>query len=208
MPIVVLKLGGSLLTCGDLPTRLRSLLASYASNRVLIVVGGGTAADTVRDWSQRFELSQESAHWVALRSLSLTRSLIRSLIPECIEVSSLKEANRYWRDPPTPLLIDVESHLRQYEAVNCSPFPHTWDVTSDSIAAWIASTWSAGELVLVKSAALSPGHSLSLAVESGLVDAYFPQVAAGIPWISWCNLLADPPQPKPWLCHGEVMPDL
>jgi len=44
------------------------------------------------------------------------------------------------------------------------PLPHTWDVTSDSIAAWLAGELGAGRLLLVK----PPG-----AHGAGLVDAYF-----------------------------------
>jgi hypothetical protein len=47
------------------------------------------------------------------------------------------------------------------------PLPHTWDVTSDSIAAWIAGQVGAQRLVLVK----PPG-----AIEGDLVDPYFTRV--------------------------------
>jgi hypothetical protein len=44
------------------------------------------------------------------------------------------------------------------------PLPHTWDVTSDSIAAWVAGTIGADRLVVVK----SPG-----APARDAVDDYF-----------------------------------
>jgi hypothetical protein len=44
------------------------------------------------------------------------------------------------------------------------PLPHAWDVTSDSIAAWVAGQLGARHLVLVK----PPG-----AAGAGVVDAYF-----------------------------------
>ena len=47
------------------------------------------------------------------------------------------------------------------------PLPHSWDVTSDSIAAWVARQVGACELVLVK----PPG-----ATRGERVDAYFGRV--------------------------------
>jgi aspartokinase-like uncharacterized kinase len=47
---------------------------------------------------------------------------------------------------------------------DADPLPHSWDVTSDSIAAWVAGQVGAERLVLVK----PPG-----AKEGELVDAYF-----------------------------------
>jgi hypothetical protein len=44
------------------------------------------------------------------------------------------------------------------------PLPHAWDVTSDSIAAWVADALGAHRLVLVK-----PPHAEGV----GLVDPYF-----------------------------------
>ena len=58
MGLVVYKLGGSLLSCVDLATRLRAVLEQRPDDRSLIVVGGGAAADVVRDWSRIHGLSE------------------------------------------------------------------------------------------------------------------------------------------------------
>ena len=50
---------------------------------------------------------------------------------------------------------------------DADPLPHTWDVTSDSIAAWIAGTIGAERLVVIK----PPGASTR-----DVVDEYFHQV--------------------------------
>ena len=47
------------------------------------------------------------------------------------------------------------------------PLPHSWDVTSDSIAAWVAGAVGARELVLVKPAG---------AAGADTVDPYFSRV--------------------------------
>ena len=54
------------------------------------------------------------------------------------------------------------------------PLPHSWDVTSDSIAAWFAGELQASRLLLVKAAGAS-GDSL--------VDRYFARACA--PSLQW-----------------------
>ena len=196
--LIILKLGGSLLTCPDLSDRIRRLIRDSESSRILIVVGGGTSADVVRDWSRRYALPEESAHWIALRSLSVTRALVKELLPECAEAKSLAGAVACWLNKVAVVLLDLESHLREAEFTDRAPLPHQWSVTSDSIAAWVAARWSADELILLKSTNLPADITLDQACRDGLVDSHFPDVAIEVPRISWCNLLSDPPRIQLW----------
>jgi aspartokinase-like uncharacterized kinase len=203
MPLVVLKLGGSLLSCRDLADRIRRLLARLAAARVVIVVGGGGAADVVRDWSRLFDLTEESGHWIALRSLSVTRALVKTLLPELVEVQAHQQALRVWKETSAPVLLDLESVLAKSEEDGATPLPHTWETTSDSIAAWIAREWDAAELILLKSIDLPPQTRLQVACDAEWVDANFRHLANPIPRIRWCNLAAPNPQIVPWLKGGQ-----
>ncbi|MBS0204362.1 MAG: hypothetical protein JSS49_15770 [Planctomycetes bacterium] len=203
MHLIALKLGGSLLTCPDLADRLQKLWTRLSPSRLLLVVGGGTAADVVRDWSSRYSLPEESAHWMAVRSLTLTRSLICNLLPECREVTRLSDADAIWSDAGIPLVLDVESYLRQTEPIDPDPLPHTWDVTSDSIAAWAAIRWSADELILAKSTEVPPQLTAAEAAAAGLVDAHFRNVAPSISRIRWCNLANEELVVHSWLEDGK-----
>lgn len=198
MRLVVMKLGGSLLSSPDLASRVRHLLSLVDGSRVLIVVGGGPAADVVRDWSQIYSLSEEASHWLALRSLSTTRALVLQLLPECLEIRTRDEAQQHWERGLIPLLLDVESYLRQVESPGRPVLPHRWDVTSDSISAWVATHWMADELILLKSIELNPNTSTEDAVQAGLVDVHFPVIASQVSSISWCNLLNDPIEIELW----------
>jgi len=199
MALVVYKLGGSLLSCDDLAARLRAVLQLRHECRSLIVVGGGAAADVVRDWSRLHSLPDDASHWLAVRSLSLNRELVRHLLPESREVSSLTVAESIWSDGNPPLLLDVESCLRDAETQDRSRLPHCWDVTSDSIAAWVAARWYADELVLLKSASLPSEMTLDEATRLELVDQFFPRLAHETPRISWCNLRESSAQVVSWL---------
>ncbi|MFO1045341.1 MAG: hypothetical protein U0941_26480 [Planctomycetaceae bacterium] len=190
-PLVVLKLGGSLLECTDLADRLRSLVETLRGQRILIVVGGGDAADVVRDWSVRFALPEESAHWLAIRSLSVTRGLVKELLPECCEVDSQAAASAAWTASERPVLLKLEAYLREAERNHPDPLPHNWDVTSDSIAAWVAAEWGADQLIMLKSIDLPASIDLQQAASHGFVDPYLPTIATKLPRIGWCRLLSD-----------------
>lgn len=204
MSLIVVKLGGSLLSCPDLVDRLRSLVAKFESSRTLVVVGGGESTDVVRNWSTRFHLSDEAAHWLALRSLSVTRALVRTLLPEWGDVTTQDEAIRFWKAQAAPLLLDIERSLSLAESHGETSLPHTWETTSDSIAAWVAQEWDARQLILLKSTDLPRNFTLHQACEAGLVDANFPQSANQIPQVLWCNLLEDDPEVKRWLDYGVL----
>jgi len=62
---------------------------------------------------------------------------------------------------------------------DADPLPHTWNVTSDSISAWVASMLGATQLVLVK----PPG-----ATGEGAVDPYFSR--ALLPGLRWSIVAA------------------
>ena len=67
----------------------------------------------------------------------------------------------------------------------------------------VAARWSADELVLLKSTDLDPDVTLDQAQRDELVDVHFPQIAAQVPRVSWCNLLDEAPRIQPWLQYGD-----
>jgi hypothetical protein len=59
--------------------------------------------------------------------------------------------------------------------------PHTWAVTTDSIAARVAAVYRAERLILLKSVDIPPGTPWETAAANGWVDAYFPRIAPSLP---------------------------
>jgi len=55
------------------------------------------------------------------------------------------------------------------------PLPHSWDVTSDSIAAWVAGAAGASQLVLVK-----PRGAQGNLVDSQFASAVPPQLCTAV----------------------------
>lgn len=183
----VFKLGGSLLDLPDLAERLR-VVVRQVSTKPLIVVGGGNAADLVREWGEVHALSASSAHWLAVQAMEFNRHLLKTLVPEAVTISHLDQATDVWEKGSIALLNSFD-WLQRAETQSES-LPHSWEVTSDSIAAWVALRWHAEGMILLKSRAAP--HSHASLCES--VDAWFPRLLPQLPALAWCNLRSDPIQ--------------
>ena len=192
MSIAVLKLGGSLLDLSDLSVRIQSVFANLNGDRPLLICGGGNAADIVRRWHQCFRLDEERSHWLALVAIRLNQQLLLDLLPKLELVANRAAAESVWQRDRVPLL-DLAEFMRTEEAsLDVHEWlPHTWEVTSDSLAAWVALRWPASQLVLLKSIDWPFDEQVvshRLVAERGLVDAYFPTIARNLPTIRWCHL--------------------
>ena len=129
--------------------------------RVLIVPGGGRFADAVRDADRRVGLLDEAAHWMAVLAMDQYAYLLASRIPGAVVTESPGEIADAFGARRLPVLAPSR-WLR-----TADPLPHTWDVTSDSIAAWVAGALGALQLVLIK----PPG-----AMGTSLTDPWFERV--------------------------------
>ncbi len=192
MSVAVLKLGGSLLDLADLPDRLRAVTAKLAGDQPLLICGGGAAADVVRQWHATHGLNEEQSNWLAMDSIRLNQRLLLTLMPELELVSNRAAAESAWRRGRVPLL-DLMSFVSIEETAPdvTTPLTHSWDVTSDSLAGWVAIRWPASRFVLLKSAEWPVAESelrVPAVADLKLVDAYFPVLAPELPTTWWCSL--------------------
>ena len=162
MPDVVIKVGGSLLAhAGHLDTVLAAIASAARSRRLLIVPGGGPFADVVRDVDRRVGIPDDAAHWMAVLAMDQYAHLLAARLTGGVVVTTARDATRAIEMKSVPVLAPSRW------LAEADPLPHSWDVTSDSIAAWVAGQVGARELVLVKAAG---AHG------DALVDPYFAQV--------------------------------
>jgi aspartokinase-like uncharacterized kinase len=185
MDLSVLKVGGSLGRHGDLRCLAGRLGRLARRHRLLMVPGGGSFADAVRELDARESLDASTAHWMAVLAMDLYGSALASLIDGCRTALTGEDAARARRGEPRVLL--PAGWLRAAD-----PLPHSWDVTSDSIAAWVARECGAARLVLLKDATamavpLPSGRSAEGSVVDvdelagwQAVDPYLPQVLGGL----------------------------
>jgi aspartokinase-like uncharacterized kinase len=194
MSVTVLKLGGSLLDLADLPVRLRAVLTKLDGERPLLTCGGGEAADIVRRWHDAHGLDEERSHWLAMDSIRLNQRLLLTLMPELELVSNRAAAESAWHRGRVPLLdlmafVGIEES--QAQAV---PLPHSWEVTSDSLAAWVSIQWPAQRLILLKSVDWSDAATEFDALKAKslkLVDEHFTRLSPQLAEVTWVNLRND-----------------
>ncbi|HET6424404.1 MAG TPA: hypothetical protein VFG20_12015 [Planctomycetaceae bacterium] len=182
MKTVVLKLGGSLYDLPDLGQRIATLVEQHAEHRFLIFPGGGDAADLVRGWQQRFRWDDERSHSVALASLDLNATMLAHVLHRGLMAYDHEHAEAAWQQRACPVLAPTQ-FLRLHDF---GDLPHDWTVTSDSLAAWTAVRWPAEELWLCKS--VPRPTSLADAVNEGVVDPHFAELAPRLPCVRWCDL--------------------
>jgi aspartokinase-like uncharacterized kinase len=141
----VVKVGGALLDTGDALERTTSALELLAQSRtILIVPGGGPFADAVRSVSAQHPLSDDDAHWMAILGMDQFAMLLASRIHNAELVHRSGEVSRAHARGKIPVLAPYR-WLREAD-----PLPHSWDVTSDSIAVWVAAQVGALQLILIK----------------------------------------------------------
>jgi aspartokinase-like uncharacterized kinase len=164
--ICVVKIGGSLYDMPDLAGRLRAVLTPLQRQRVILFPGGGAMADGVRALDHGQNLGEEAAHWLALRALTVNAFFLQALLPE-FPVA-------FWPAVPDRVILDPYSYALADET-RPDHLPHTWEVTSDSLAVRAAHLLGAEKLLLLKSVSIKNGLSWTEAARAGFVDAYFTE---------------------------------
>ncbi len=155
----IVKVGGGLLgKAGALDLVTEALTAFSPGRRLVILPGGGPFADAVRTMFRRVKIGQDAAHWMAVLGMDqyahalVARLAGAELVEQQADIAAARQAGR----------LPVLAPYRWLRAAD--PLAHSWDVTSDTIAAWFAGALDARRIVLIKPAA---GDTLKL------VDAFF-----------------------------------
>jgi aspartokinase-like uncharacterized kinase len=174
-PWWVVKVGGSLLDQSGFAARFQNWRHVQPLSRLLLIPGGGGIVDALRTLDQQQGLGDEAAHWLAIAALSLTARVLAALLPDATVISEVSAAEAIWSRRQLPIL-DVEPFLRRDEQ-HPDHLPHSWTVTSDSIAARVAHVYGASKLVLLKACPLEEGKEWDTYAAQGIVDAYFPHLA-------------------------------
>ena len=165
--IIIIKLGGSLSRSDTLVNCLNAVEKNYQGRAVVIVPGGGAFADQVRLAQQQWQFDDTTAHHMALLAMQQMALMFKGLKPDFAIADTVaaihNQLNRKKTVIWSPDIIELDN----------AGIEASWDITSDSLAAWLAKTLSATELILIKSAAIDTGFSLHQLAEQNIVDKAF-----------------------------------
>jgi aspartokinase-like uncharacterized kinase len=169
---VVVKLGGSLIESPDLSAWLTHLAASRG--RTILVAGGGPFADAVRIAQHQRHFADKAAHLMAILAMEQYALMLAALEPGLRPAASRAAIETSCRQGVTPVWLPSRM------TAGAPDIQESWDVTSDSLAVWLACKLGVRRVLLVKSAALPAGSASATALaEAGIVDPLLPRFLAG-----------------------------
>lgn len=166
----VVKIGGSMARDPRLPHWLQ-MLATLGGGRVTVVPGGGKFADEARQTQAHWGVDDVAGHNMAVLAMAQVAQLLHALEPRLLLVqhdAEIREALHAGRPAlwlPLPLLRTQPDEITN------------WDVTSDSLALWLARRLHAERLVVVKACEVDPALGLAELGARGVLDRRFAEWA-------------------------------
>jgi len=140
----VIKIGGNL---AEEPQRLRALCITLSESakkyEIVVVPGGGRFADAVRDSDQCFTLSSMISHRMAILGMDQFGLLLSQIIPNSCATYLLSDAKQLSEIRVVPIFLPSRLMFKE------DPLENSWNVTSDSIAAYVASRLHVAKMLLV-----------------------------------------------------------
>ena len=133
----VVKIGGSLF-----PEYAIELVKQLKGTGSVVILGGGEFANLIREYDSQVNFSDEANHWRAIDCMDIIAKLVDDKVDSSKLAYSLDEVDKISDDGLTPIFV-VSEFLRSEDPFECS-----WDVTSDSIAAYIAHSLNANLLIV------------------------------------------------------------
>lgn len=192
----IVKLGGSLAGSGELTAWLDMLIA--AETRIVLVPGGGPFADRVREAQVRLGFDDATAHHLAILAMEQFGRALAGLRPTLEPAESMSAIAAALRRGRLPVWMPARMTIGRPE------IPETWEVTSDSLALWLAARLGARHALLVKSAPPSDGPLTAEGLAAaGFVDAAFPGFFAAYSGAVSCAGPGEQRSVTEALRHGE-----
>ena len=173
----VVKVGGSFCRFPRLAEMVAALEAG--AGRTIVVPGGGPFADCVRAEQKRVGFDDATAHRMALLAMAQFGFVLASFSPVLVPACGVEEVRKALADGKVPVWLPlqlIEGH---------PDVPETWNMTSDSLAAWLAGRLGARRLLFVKRVSTPPSMKAADLVTEGILDPLVPAFLAGSGVEAW-----------------------
>ena len=128
--------------------------------------------------------------------MGLNARLVKSLLPAA-EWATKRNSIARLRAGGRVAVLDPQAVLDEAERRATARLPRSWDVTSDSLAAFLAIESGAAALVLRQIEAAAGGEKPPRG-SAGFGRQTFSRVAPRIPFVAWVNLRARQPSVERW----------
>ncbi|SDP32122.1 dihydroneopterin aldolase [Phyllobacterium sp. OV277] len=171
MKPLVVKLGGSTAGHGEMHRWINVLVS--ATFPLIIVPGGGPFADQIRISQGRLGYSDEAAHAMAILAMDQFGIAIAEH-HECLQVvRSIAEISNALDAGSLPVW------LPSLMTIGAPDIPMSWDITSDSLSAWLAKHLQSQAVLLIKQTDEYQFYSsVTELVDAGIVDRMLPDMLA------------------------------
>jgi 5-(aminomethyl)-3-furanmethanol phosphate kinase len=193
----VIKLGGSLAGSAELRAWLEVIARTPGPPRV-VVPGGGPFADAVRAAQERWRFDDRIAHRMALLAMHQYGLMLTGLEPKLQPAETIEDIRAACAAAHVPVWMPY-AVVAKRDDIEAS-----WEVTSDSLALWLASSLGAVRLFLVKSTALPvEPMSIGLLTETGILDGAFSGYAQAFAGEIFCMQRSEHAALESALAGGE-----
>ena len=157
-----------------------SIIIEFGRGKLVIVPGGGSFAAQVREAQKKWRFDDKAAHQMALLAMEQTAHLLKSIEPDLSLTDSIKDIEEIVNQNKVPVWLPCKIIDRSQELSS------NWDVTSDSLALWLAGKLKAEHTMLVKSLSASNKNARQLS-DFDMVDKAFPEFVkkseSGLWWL-------------------------
>jgi 5-(aminomethyl)-3-furanmethanol phosphate kinase len=164
---VIVKLGGSYAASRQLRRWIE--VVESCAGQVVVVPGGGPFADAVRTAQMAMGFDDRTAHHMALLAMDQYGCAIASLGTRCKPAVSAAQMHAVALEGGVPIWSPVPM------ALAASELPASWQLTSDSLAAWLAGVLGSTRVLLIKRSRPSAAPSPERLAAEGAVDPLFPR---------------------------------
>ena len=137
--VTVVKIGGSLFP--EYVDKLCDVLVK-SEEELVLVNGGGELANKLREYDEEYMFSDDVNHWNAIMCMDIIGNCIADKHEDIIAVDKMEDISKVHKLGKTPLLLTYSLLKKE------NPLKHSWSVTSDSIACWVANRINGKLLIL------------------------------------------------------------
>jgi aspartokinase-like uncharacterized kinase len=141
---VLIKIGGSLAKYPKILKRLCKAIGVIGKKYELFIVPGGSKfADVVRDFDRNYNLAKETSHRMSILGMNQYGFLLNDLIPNSQLFHQIKNYKKILNTNKIPIFLPAQYMFRK------DPLDNSWNITSDSIAIYLAIQLQISEAIIV-----------------------------------------------------------